>query len=335
MTTPRNTPDEGASDLPSPGQIPEDVLRHVERGERALVKDVMQSGSPDTADRARWKTGALTFSACREAMLEGHEATTLRPQSLAALQAMSLGEKPAIADAVDLLRQADILARFGIRREGSYLYRSDVVGQVIGAHPEHFAAADGSSPEAVMAWLARQNPEQAAVPRGLVLGLPLKAVLDYRRMVPAVTVWKRLIGTKDQPGILPVESVEYAECRRMLVSAGSRRGSREEARDFIVRQCAAHGALLGVTPEELPSVLESVDTYMQCIDVEAPGINWLELPPVSDESRKKQNRLEAAFSLSQISAIESPSSGLPRKKEATRPHPDLDSAAPPAVPPVA
>lgn len=231
----------------------------------------------DEHDRAKWRNGADAF---RRFWQSASRLAITHYSNVGELQALFLGEKPALIDNSLAAHHQRTLEQMGYVFEGDYVYEPTLVARVLQEHSETFKGYENSA--ALMKALGKAKNQDMITERGLVLGYPLTAVeafVAYERITHECTHTKAEI----MKAILDEwESSRHADVPR------------------IVTMILSNARRLGLTPDDAQT-LQKVGLTKKIADIY--GFSWSDNGGTSPESLAKQRRLTAAFEQSGMTAI--------------------------------
>lgn len=230
--------------------------------------------------RSYWQTTRLTRT------------TVYSQTDIGAIQAMFLGEKPAAFQIKLATETRSELEKRRFRFIGGYVYKPELVEQVLRDYPDEFQRYGFSSSEGVMNALANSEPKELNLIRGLVLGFPLSAARDfeYASSLKINDMAKRLFE------LLEDDSVNQAFLARNFFD---KRSQNTALVPFFEEQLIRFQQQLNITDVEIPQLINEVEYLIKGKSVNIHGVYWIEYEE-SVESIIKQERLRQAFEESGI-----------------------------------
>lgn len=208
------------------------------------------------------------------------------------IQAMFLGEKPAVFETKLARDSKEILAQKGLKFAGDYVYDPELVQEVIEKYADEFQRYGFSSSEEVMNALAAANPRDLSTIRGLVLGFPESAVRDYAftESLRIDNVAERLYNLlQDSPIDKSFLELNYF----------AERSGKTELLPFFEQQLKKYQQELNLNDSEIAQTLDELQWIINGRGVNIHGVYWVEYRE-SVDSVALQNRLKQAFEQSGI-----------------------------------
>ena len=126
-------------------------------------------------DILQWREGIIKFKEWRRNTKKG----IISQQQQELVLPLFMGEKPSLfKENVDLSFQQS-LEESGFVFEGDYVYRPELVQEIMDTNQDVFKDFQGKTPQAVMKFLSTAPKNEYHLMRGLVLGFPRSSVEDF------------------------------------------------------------------------------------------------------------------------------------------------------------
>lgn len=238
-------------------------------------------------DLTNWEEGSDNYKKFIN-NVEGIEKYT--EHEVGSLQAMFLGEKPAVLVnrlALDHKKELEI---FGFKFSQDYCYKPELVKNILEKYKDEpiFSRTD---PDNLMNGLAKADLKEQSRVRGLILGFPLSAVDDFDKMNNFKA--HDIIGTLYN--ILPQNEQAFLETN---FYTEKKQGNREIG-DWIINKLFIFKDTLNIKNDVLPDLADEIKFLINSKDVNIHGVIWTDYH-ASSESINKQERLKKAFEKSGI-----------------------------------
>lgn len=236
-------------------------------------------------DKEQWSKGTESYKqyARKTLALERYP-----KHDLGALQAMFLGEKAATfrnSLARDTKRQLESL---GFYFKGDYAYQPEIVQKVIDENKYLFEQQNLTTVEEVMASLANADDQALDVIRGLVLGFPLRSILDFEKFSKS-GIHKALRKLYE---VLADKSEEQDYLERTYFTQGINNDDR--VLQFLKSKLHERQSQLDLTDEAVTNLVQILEWSKGAKTINIQGVAWTDYTD-SPESHLKQTRLKAAF----------------------------------------
>jgi len=268
----------------------EDAHLHVEVPTDEQIEAAPEAQEYTLEDIEKWKEGADAYR--KFASKTGiHDSPVQKYEG--ELQALFLKEKPAIFAFRGTADMIESLKTFGFKAQGDFIYDVEQVQSVIDSHTEFFTQYGSTDADEVMEKLAKEKNSSAVVCRGIVLGFPVASALGYERIDKykvSDIAYKLFEVLKDDP-----EKQDYLE---LNFFSGSRQGNKPLF-DFMSQLIQTHPFELGVTQEEIPTLISELRDLIYSKRISIYGNNWVDYGD-NQESEVRQQRLRTAFEQSGI-----------------------------------
>ena len=262
-----------------------------------MSKEIYQPEQPEKnnpfseADLAKWTEGAGRYRLFVEEI--GDISRYYSPR-VGEVQALFLGEKPAVVANEFALDNRTVLEKLGFRFSGDYCYSEEAVQKAIDEHKDIFSSFPDLSPEAVIQELRKTSYLELHIAGGIILGIPEAAAKAFQEVLqPEVNdIIDKLIK------LLPQEEAEYLYDNYFRQDMCGN----QKLLKFIIRklETGIHRYKLGLNrKKDVEGFKARLERVINSKSVDIHGIGWADYEP-SEESEQKQKRLKAAFEKSGI-----------------------------------
>jgi hypothetical protein len=249
-------------------------------------------------DVQKWEIGARKYRQFIEAVRR-EKRLCLRGENLGEIQALFLGEKPAVFGVTSVARSLEAeLRQFGLESAGDYVYSPQAIQAVLQGSPADFEGLPIDSPQSFMTFLASQDMRTYALQRGLILGYPRAAIQQYE--YEQTLQIKKLASS-----LLEIFGEGTKDWDFLVDSFFGNRTNKRAIESFFQEKLMQHANRLGIASGDLPRLMDELRYVLSAQSVNVHGVIWID-HEASDESSKKQQRLHAAFQRSGILGIASP-----------------------------
>lgn len=236
------------------------------------------------ADVLQWEKGSVKWNAFWKEATKGKWNSS--PDDIIPLQALFLGEKPAVFWNKFAETNAVLLRKWGFETCDKYTYDPARVQAVLDRHQEDIAPKfQGLEAKAYMQLLSESDKKDNDRERGLILGFPLSAVKYFES--------QQHLGQLQLQVLQDLERAGYIEDRdhlnEVFYLARMTNATRKELGTRILLK---HAALLSLQPDQL----ELLERSFEKRSMGARGSTfWINAGPMQDDERKVHGRLAAAF----------------------------------------
>lgn len=242
-------------------------------------------------DREKWEQGTKQFSQ----FLDTVDISFLDDADIGSLQAVFLGEKPAFFSSEHKDKIEDLVPFFrtiGFTVVGAYVFRLEEVQKTIEQHSEDFAELNTQDAISVMQMVNQANIETYNIPRGLVLGFPRSAVINYPKAeAGGKKAWQLRLMIRSKQEWSP-ENRTQIEAELVDIIYGQ---NNQGARGFFLK----YQQDFAITDTDIENLL--IEAYSTSASIY--GVAWKDCGGPTEESEKKQERLKFAFEISGILRI--------------------------------
>lgn len=243
------------------------------------------------AEMEKWKSGANKYKLFAKKIAG---ISDFPRQGVGEVQALFLGEKPAVFKNSFALANKEALESNGFKFFGDYCYHPQLVMEVIEKNRDVFTSFSEKNPETVMQELMKAPLNELSEARGIILGIPRTAAKAYKEVSQGEV--NRII--EDLIKLLPDKEAEYLRINYMEKDM---RGN-HELLEFIIRklETGTHRYKLHMTNRsDREKLKERLRKIINSRGVDIYGAHWIDYGP-SRESEEKKIRLKAAFENSGI-----------------------------------
>ena len=243
-------------------------------------------------DVEKWQKGAQLYRQFINA-IPREKQRNLQGKNLGELQALFLGEKPALFSATSVARQLETeLRAFGIESVGAYSYSPEAVQTVLQTFPDDFKDLPTDSPQAFMSFLAAQDAKSYGLQRGLILGFPRPSIEQFLH-VESLQVQKLALS------LLEIFGEGTKDYNYLVDSFFGKRQDKHAITSFMHQNLLIHSTRLGISIGDIPRLMDELRYVLSARSVNVHGVSWVD-HDVSAESTHLQQRLIAAFDRSEI-----------------------------------
>ncbi len=260
-------------------------------------KNFMSIENPDQQENyseeeiSQWENGARNFASFWGDI--GAQEDEYDQKIIGPLQAMFLGEKPAMFHSFPVGEHGNKLEHFGLKSTGNYIYDPKQVAKIIGLYSDVFRRHNLNTPEEVMGFLDKAKPEEHSVIRGLVLGFPYEAIRRYSN-VDAMRINQVAVILFGLLEVSPEEQVYLEENYFTEKRAGN-----SGLIPFFKEKLEKYKSQLGISDNEIRQLIVELHTQIETKRFGAHGVFWID-SDISEESASKEKRIKDAFEKSGI-----------------------------------
>lgn len=257
----------------------------------SIEKPHYQPESYPEEQMGKWRRGAENFALFWEDI--GGQANDYDPRIVGPLQAMFLGEKPAVFHSLPISDHKEELKQFGFESIDNYIYDPEQVAKIMKDHPDEFERHNLKTSEEVMVFLDKTKPEEHSVIRGLVLGFPYEAVKNYDK-ADSFKINNIAVRLFELLEINPEDQI-YLELNYFT----EKRAGNGDLIPFFKKNLEKYKSELNISDEEIAQLIDELQKQIKIKGFGAYGVVWTDSGG-SKESVAQEKRIRDAFEKSGI-----------------------------------
>ncbi len=239
----------------------------------------------------RWESGANNFIAFWQNIRD--ETDDYDPDTVGCLQAMFLGEKPAIFHGLSDEDHKEKLRLLGFESVDNYTYDPNQVAKVMKDYPNEFSQHNLDTPEELMIFLDKAKPKEHSVIRGLVLGFPYEATRSYNKM-DSLRIGQIAVRLFELLKVSPEEQT-YLELNYFT----EKRAGNVDLISFFKKELEKYKSELHISDDEVTQLIAELHIEIETRIFGAYGVSWVDSSK-SEESVALEKRIRDAFEKSGI-----------------------------------
>jgi len=238
-------------------------------------------------DIERWKDGARKWHDFWE---EIEPKTTWR--NTEELQAMFLGEKPAVLKNYLANECKEDLQRYEYKKEGDYFYDTELAQQAMDNNQDIMESYQVSTPAQAFQKLDKAELTEMNDLRGVLLGIPRESVDGHSKANKL-----KINNIAEELHNLP--SLDDEDRNFLIDQFHGNQADKQGIKDFFRQQLSDHAEELNIRHEEIPELLKELSFKLAGKGVKIHDVKWVDYGDYP-ESKAKQERLKKAFKVSSV-----------------------------------
>lgn len=238
-------------------------------------------------DLATWEKGSESY---KSFIKNVERIETYSKHEIGSIQAMFLGEKPAVLKNKLAFEHKKDLENFGFKFTNNYCYKPDLIQNIIEKY-KNKVDFSSNTPDVLMNELDEARLEDHSIIKGLILGFPLAVAEDFDN----ASKFESRKVIKALYDILPQNEKDFLEVNFYTEKIQGN----QEIFEWVINKLVVLKKELNISEDDLPKLTDEIRSLINAKTVNIHGVIWTDYQ-YSSESRTKQERLAKAFESSGI-----------------------------------